>query len=103
MSKYYVTETRTTNYVYLVEADNSEKAYDVFIDETDFDDAYHVETVENYINIEDTKEVENVKHLTPSQQSFNRGVKYALETLEEIYGQSISETDIYAEYFKEAN
>ena len=103
MSKYYVTETRTTNYVYLVEADNSEKAYDVFIDETDFDDAYHVETVENYINIEDTKEVDTVKRLTPSQQSFNRGVKYALETLEEIYGQSISETDIYAEYYKEAN
>jgi hypothetical protein len=102
MSKYLVTETRTTNYLYLVEADNSEEAYEVFIDETDFDDAYHVDTVENYINIEDTKEIA-VNRLTPSQQSFNRGVKYALETLEEVYGQSIRETDIYAEYFKEAN
>jgi hypothetical protein len=103
MSKYYVTETRTINYVYLVEADNSEEAYEVFIDTTDYDDAYHVETIETYVNIEDTKEVDSIKRLTPSQESFNRGVKYALETLEEVYGESISETDIYAEYFKEAN
>ena len=103
MSKYLVTETRTTNYLYLVEADNSEKAYDVFIDETDFDDAYHVEDVENYIDIKDTKEKPPIQRLTPSQESFNRGVKYALQSLEEVYGQSISETDIYAEYFKEAN
>ena len=101
MSKYYVTETRTINYVYLVEADNSEEAYEVFIDTTDYDDAYHVETIETFVNIEDTKEVDSIKRLTPSQESFNRGAKYAIQSLEEVYGQSISETDIYAEYFKE--
>lgn len=35
------------------------------------------------------------------EYSFEEGVKYALQSLEEVYGQSISETDIYAEYFKE--
>ena len=106
MSKYYVTETRTINYVYLVEADNSEEAYEVFIDTTDYDDAYHIETIETFVNIEDTKEVDSIKRLTPSQESFNRGfnsgAKYAIQSLEEVYGQSISETDIYVEYIKEA-
>jgi hypothetical protein len=37
------------------------------------------------------------------EYSFEEGAKYVLQSLEEIYGQSVSETDIYAEYFKEAN
>jgi hypothetical protein len=55
MSKYYVTETRTINYVYLVEADNSKEAHEVFIYETDLDDVYHVDTIETNVNIEEVE------------------------------------------------
>ena len=43
------------------------------------------------------------KNIVIDEHSFDEGVKYALQSLEEVYGQAISETDIYAEYFKEAN
>lgn len=33
--------------------------------------------------------------------AFDNGVKYALESLREVYGEGIEETDIWAEYMNE--
>jgi lipoprotein NlpI len=52
MKKYFITETRTTNYIYLVEADDYEKALEKFV-EIDLDDTYNVDTIETHINIEE--------------------------------------------------
>jgi len=36
-------------------------------------------------------------------EAFADGVKYALEYLEEVYGEGIMETDIWNDYFGEDN
>jgi len=40
------------------------------------------------------KQVENKKE-------FNEGVRYALEELRSVYGKSVEETDIWAEFMSE--
>lgn len=36
-------------------------------------------------------------------EAFTDGVKYALESLEEVYGEGIMDTDLWIEYFGEDN
>jgi len=35
--------------------------------------------------------------------AFERGIKTALNELRDVYGEGLEETDIWAEYMKEAN
>lgn len=38
---------------------------------------------------------------TDPVDAFNDGVKYALESLEEVYGEGLKETSLWIEYFGE--
>jgi hypothetical protein len=49
MARFFVTETVTTSYTYIIEAADSEKAFEVFNEVTDRSDANFVEDLSNNV------------------------------------------------------
>jgi len=52
MTKYFIKETVTTTYVYIIDASSEEQAYDIFNEATDRSDANYVENSEPKVVVE---------------------------------------------------